>query len=661
MLNPEFWGCRSMPHAHLPGDPIHQTIMTERPLLIGLVQLAVGPNLEENLLRTVELVSSALNRGAQVVCLQELFRIPYIPRERGVDPAPYLETVPGPSTDALQVLAEKHGAVIIVPIFEAGDDGRRYNTAVILGPGGMLHPVYRKVHVPHDPNFWEQDYFASGERFVVYDTPFCRLGVLICYDQWFPEAARAASLQGAELILYPTAIGRMADGVPEEGDWQDAWETIQRAHAIANSVHVAAVNRVGTEGDLRFWGGSFVADAFGNVLARAGDSEEVLLVEVDLSMNARVREGWGFMANRRPGSYGPLVAGESGDPAPVVPAALGYRMPAEWEPHRACWLSWPHDPLTFPDLAAAEACYVEIIRALNGHETVELLVTGETMESRVRALLLYAGVDPNFLSIHQFPYADVWFRDYGPTVLLHRDGRRRMLVGWHFDAWGGKYDALMVDAAVPAHVACLTGLSISRPGITLEGGSIETNGVGTLLTTEECLLNPNRNPDLTRGEVERYLRDFLGVRHIYWLGRGIAGDDTDGHIDDIARFSDEHTILVAVEDDPDDVNYSVLQENLRRLESAVDQDGNPFRLVPLPMPAPVFDADGSRLPASYANFLIGNGVVLVPTFQDPNDARALEIIQGAFPGREVHGIDCRALVAGLGAIHCISQQEPLGR
>lgn len=635
--------------------------MTARPLYLGLVQSPVGPNPEENLSRTVDLVKSATEQGAQIICLQELFRIPYIPRELGVDPAPYLETVPGPSTDALGALAEEHGVVIIAPIFEYGEDGHHYNTAVVLGPGGILRPVYRKVHVPHDPNFWEKDYFSPGEQFVVLDTPFCRLAVLICYDQWFPEAARATSLQGAELLLYPTAIGRVVDGTPEEGDWQDAWETVQRAHAIANSVHVAAVNRVGTEGNLRFWGGSFVSDAFGNILARAGGNEEVLVVQIDLSMNARVREGWGFLANRRPGSYGTLIAGEVGDPAPVVPAALGYRMPAEWEAHRACWLSWPHDPLTFPDLAAAESCYVEIIRALHDHETVELMVTDQAMESTVRALLLEAGIDSNTVSFHHFPYADVWFRDYGPTVLLHRDGRRRMLVGWHFDAWGGKYDALMADAAMPTQIASLIGLPLTCPGITLEGGSIETNGAGTLLTTEECLLNPNRNPDLTRVEVERYLRDYLGVRHICWLGRGIVGDDTDGHIDDIARFSDERTILVAVEEDPNDANYEVLQENLRRLESAVDQDGQPFRVVPLPMPAPVFDADGCRLPASYANFYIGNGVVLVPVFGDVNDALALSIIRKAFPGREVHAIDCRALVAGLGAIHCISQQEPRSR
>lgn len=635
--------------------------MTARPLLLGLVQSAVGPNPEENLSRTVDLVRSALDRGAQVVCLQELFRIPYIPRSQGVDPDPYLETIPGRSTDALQALATERGAVIIVPIFEVGDDGDHYNSAVVLGPNGILHPPYRKVHVPHDPCFWEQDYFSAGKEFVVHDTPFCRLAVLICYDQWFPEAARAAALQGAELLLYPTAIGRVVDGVPEEGDWQDAWETIQRAHAIANSVHVAAVNRVGTEGNLRFWGGSFVADAFGNVLARAGDSDEVLVVEIDLSMNSRVREGWGFMANRHPDSYRSLIAGVSGDPSPVVPAALGFRMPAEWEPHRACWLSWPHDPLTFPDLPAAEACYVEIIHALNGHETVELLVKDEAMESHVRTMLLDAGVDLESVCMHRFPYADVWFRDYGPTVLVHRDGTRRLLVGWHFDAWGGKYDALMADAVVPAELAELTGIPLTRPGITLEGGSIETNGAGTLLTTEECLLNPNRNPELTRGEVERYLRDYLGVRHVIWLGKGIAGDDTDGHIDDIARFSDEHTILLVVENDPDDLNYEVLQENLHRLESAVDQDGQPFRVVPLPMPAPVFDADGLRLPASYANFYIGNGVVLVPVFGDPNDQRALDIIQEAFLGRLVRGIDCRGLVAGLGAIHCISQQEPRGR
>jgi agmatine deiminase len=635
--------------------------MPGRHLLVGLVQTSVIDDPDANLARTLELVRTALDRGARIVCLQELFRVPYFPRQRGIDVEAYLEAIPGSSTQAFAELAREYDAVIVVPIYELGGDGARYNTAVVVGPNGILEPNYRKVHIPHDPNFWEQDYFAPGPRFVVHDTPFCRLAVLICYDQWFPEAARAAALIGAELLLYPTAIGRVAgDGEPFEGDWQQAWETIQRSHAIANSVHLAAVNRVGTEGVLRFWGGSFVADAFGNVLARAGEDEDVLVVEIDLAMNARIREGWGFLANRRPDTYGVLQAGSglaSANPVPAIPAALGYRMPAEWEPHAACWLAWPHDPLTFSDLEGVEQCYTEIILALHRSERIELLVLDEQMERRVRTLLVDAGVDVDCVGFHPFDYADVWMRDYGPTVLLHRDGRRRLLVGWHFDAWGGKYEALAGDTVVPAFVRSVLGLPIVRPGITLEGGSIDVNGEGTVLVTEQCLLNQNRNPHLRRGAIEGYLRAYLGVWNIIWLGNGVVGDDTDGHIDDIARFVDERTVLCAVEENPQDENYPFLKDNLLRLQNARNQDDLPLRVVPLPMPGPVM-LDGLRLPASYANFYIGNSTVIVPVFADPNDARALEIIASVFPDREVIGIDCRALVAGLGAIHCISQQEP---
>jgi agmatine deiminase len=232
-------------------------------------------------------------------------------------------------------------------------------------------------------------------------------------------------------------------------------------------------------------------------------------------------------------------------------------------------------------------------------------------------------------------------------------------VDWDYNAWGGKYPPYDLDDAVPRHVAALRGLPLYSPGMILEGGSIEVNGAGTLLTTEACLLNPNRNPKLNRVQIEQQLRDYLGVRHILWLGDGIVGDDTDGHIDDIARFTDSQTVVTVVEEDPTDANYGLLQENLHRLRSMKDQDGNALRIVELPMPG-VVEYDGQRLPASYANFYIANRCVLVPTYRHANDARALEVLRPLFPGREVIGIDSTELIWGLGSFHCISQQEPAG-
>ena len=622
---------------------------------IGLIQTAATGDLDRNLEHTLAMAKQAIAEGARILCLQELYRTPYFPQYDGRDAAPCAETIPGASTDAFSALAREHGVVIVVPLYERTESGEYYNTAVVIDADGRLLPSYRKVHIPFDPLFYEKSYFRPGDRYRVYDTRYARIAVLICYDQWFPEAARAVALQGADIIFYPTALGRITGAEePPEGDWREAWETVQRGHAIANSVHVAAVNRVGDEDGIRFFGSSFVADAFGNVLARASDTdEEVLVVEVDLSMNESVREGWGFFRNRRPETYRTLVRRL---PPGKTPAVSGYRMPAEWEPHDAIWLSWPHDRVTFPDLAAVEAIYIDMIAALWGSETVNLLVTDEAMRTRVTAMLEEVGVGTGGVIFHVVDYADVWFRDYGPTFVVNRKSGDLAMVNWTFNAWGEKYQELMADTRIPLVMNADMALPVFTPGIVMEGGAIDVNGCGTVITTEACLLNPNRNPHLSREDIEGYLEAYLGADHVIWLKQGIAGDDTDGHIDDIARFVDERTVLCVVEENENDENYAVLQENLAILRSSTDQDGNPLRVVPLPMPGAVGGED--RLPASYANFYIGNTVVLVPVFGHPNDEVALGRIRQAFPDREVVGIDCTAMVEGFGAIHCVSQQQP---
>ena len=624
-------------------------------LTIGLIQTAVGMDPDRNLAHTLDMARTAIARGARILCLQELFRVPYFPQYEDADASDYAETIPGPSTDAFSALAREHNVVVIVPVYERTASGEHYNTAVVIDADGrLLLPAYRKVHIPYDPLFYEKTYFRPGDRYRVYDTQYGRIAVLICYDQWFPEAARAVALQGAEIIFYPTAIGRIAGEEPPEGDWRDAWETVQRGHAIANSVHVAAVNRVGTEGDLQFFGSSFVADAFGNVLARASEtSEEVIVVEVDLAENETIRDGWGFFRNRRPETYRPLTRRL---PPGKTPVSLGYRMPAEWEPHDAVWLSWPHDRETFPDLASVERTYIEIIAALRGSETINLLVTSEAMRTRVEAMLEEVGLDTRGIRFHIVDYADVWFRDYGPTFVLNQKSKSLAMVDWTFNARGEKYQELMEDTRIPLIMNRELDLPVFTPGIVLEGGAIDVNGCGTVLTTESCLLNPNRNPHLSREEIEAYLEAYLGAGNVIWLKQGIAGDDTYGHIDDIARFVGPTPVVCALEENEDDENYAILQENYEILTASTDQDGNPLTVIPLPMPGRVGGA--KRLPASYANFYIGNRVVLVPVFKHPNDEIAIARLRQVFPDREVVGIDCTAMVAGLGAIHCISQQQP---
>ncbi|MGD0203720.1 MAG: carbon-nitrogen hydrolase [Candidatus Bathyarchaeia archaeon] len=281
---------------------------------IGLIQATVSDDIASNMAKTIERIEEASRKGAQIVCLQELYRTKYFPQEKKQDVSNLAETVPGESTRAFSELAKKNKIVIIAPIFEKHSNGKYYNSAVIIDANGKILGAYRKVHIPNDPFFYEKNYFEAGDSgYSVHKTQYARVGVLICYDQWFPEPARINALKGAEIIFYPTAIGWIKGYTSSDGDWHDAWKTVQRAHAIVNGVHVAAVNRVGEEGQLKFWGGSFVCDSFGKVLKEASDTnEEVLVVEVDLSKNKEIQEGWGFLKNRRPDTYNSLTENNSG-------------------------------------------------------------------------------------------------------------------------------------------------------------------------------------------------------------------------------------------------------------------------------------------------------------------------------------------------------------
>lgn len=340
----------------------------------------------------------------------------------------------------------------------------------------------------------------------------------------------------------------------------------------------------------------------------------------------------------------------------TTPRALGYRMPAEWEPHDAVWLAWPHDPASFPDLERAGNAFADFVAEIHTGERVELLVL-EEMKAGATELLRKCGVNLDCVRFHVADYADIWFRDYGPIFVVNRETRQLAVTKWVFNAWGNKYEELLKDNRIPHFMNEALRLPMFEPGIVLEGGSIDVNGAGTLLTTEQCLLNPNRNPHLGKEQIEKYLLDYLGATHIIWLKDGIEGDDTDGHIDDIARFADPTTVLCAWQSDRSDPDHEALEENYQFLRRATDQDGRALNVVKLPVPGWVGDA-GHRLPASYANFYIGNTKVLVPTFGVPNDTAALEIIQSVFPDRRVVGINAVGLVYGLGTFHCMSQQQP---
>jgi agmatine deiminase len=345
-----------------------------------------------------------------------------------------------------------------------------------------------------------------------------------------------------------------------------------------------------------------------------------------------------------------------------TPAELGYRMPAEWGRHAATWLTWPKDPETWPDrVAQVEEIFLQMMAALAPQEIVNLLVDDAETEATVRTRCAFPGAEN--IRCQRITTVDSWIRDYGPNFLRNDQGELAYN-DWIFNAWGNKYEELKRDDSVPARLESLLQLPRFTPGIVMEGGSIEVNGNGCVLTTEQCLLNANRNPSLSKAEIEQYLKNYLGVEKVLWLGEGIVGDDTDGHIDDIARFAAPNVIACAVEDDPQDANYELLQDNLKRLQTITDVKGSPFEIVTLPMPGVVGGAsidsrNLDRLPASYANFYIANEVVLAPVFGHANDSRAVETLARLFPSRRVVPINCEPLVWGMGTIHCVTQQQPL--
>ena len=334
-----------------------------------------------------------------------------------------------------------------------------------------------------------------------------------------------------------------------------------------------------------------------------------------------------------------------------------YRMPAEWEPHSAIWLAWPYDEDTFSDrVGKAESAFVEIISAVHRSEPVDLLVLNQTMRNKSEEKLDNAGVDMTRVNFHITDYADVWLRDTGPVFVKDHTGKL-VITKFEFNAWGNKFPELLIDGALPQKIGEWKNLPIEKPDAVIEGGAVDVNGEGMCLTTEQCLLNENRNPGKTKPDMEKYLEKYLGVRKTIWLKEGLINDHTDGHIDELARFAAANKIVCAYEDDEDDENYGILQANYKTLLEAADMNGKPFEIIRLPMPHMRY-ADGRKAPVSYTNFYIGNTVVLAPVFKDLNDEEALRILGDCFPGRKVAGIDCGDIIYGGGAIHCVTQQQP---
>lgn len=344
----------------------------------------------------------------------------------------------------------------------------------------------------------------------------------------------------------------------------------------------------------------------------------------------------------------------------ATPKSLGYYFPAEFAPHRATWLSWPHKEASWPGkIHTIFPRYAEFIKRLAEGERVCINVADESMKSFALGHLEAAGAHLDQIDFFFHPTNDAWCRDHGPAFLINPDAeQKKVIVDWNYNAWGGKYPPYDLDDVIPTRIGEKLGLPVFNPGIIMEGGSVDFNGAGTLITSKQCLLNENRNPHLNQSQIEQYLSDYYGVDQILWVDEGIIGDDTDGHIDDTVRFVNADTVITVLEDDKNDENYGILQQNRRQLTEMRLLNGKQLTIVDLPMPDPVIWED-QRLPASYGNFYIANKYVIVPTFRQPKDDRACRIIQECFPDRQVIGIDSTDIIWGLGSFHCLSQQEPL--
>ncbi|RYF96646.1 MAG: agmatine deiminase family protein [Chitinophagaceae bacterium] len=343
----------------------------------------------------------------------------------------------------------------------------------------------------------------------------------------------------------------------------------------------------------------------------------------------------------------------------MTPKELGYYFPAEFASHDATWLSWPHKEASWPGkIQTIYPAYSEFIRELTRGEDVCINVSDEAMKNLAMTHLDKAGADPSKLKFFFHPTNDAWCRDHGPAFLVNPSAEnKKVIVDWGYNAWGNKYPPYDLDDVIPSLIGQELGLPVYHPGIVMEGGSVEFNGEGTLLTSTACLLNENRNPTLNQQQIETYLRKYYGVEQILWVDEGIVGDDTDGHIDDTVRFVNADTVLTVIEQNQQDENYELLQHNLKQLKAMRLLNGKQLNIIELPMPDKM-EYEDQRLPCSYANFYIANKSVIVPVFKCKNDDKALQIIQHCFPDRAVIGIDSRDIIWGLGSFHCLSQQEP---
>jgi agmatine deiminase len=692
-----------------------------------------------NSLKAEQLIREAAGQGAQIILLQELFNTTYFCADQNCANFDLARTANVDTNPVLKHFAEIAAELeVVLPISFFEKCGQNYfNSIMVLDADGSSLGIYRKSHIPDGPGYQEKFYFTPGDTgFRVFRTRFADIACLVCWDQWFPEAARCVALKGAQLIFFPTAIG----SEPQEPDLDshDHWQTVIRGHAAANMIPIIVSNRIGVESHSTFYGGSFIADVTGKVVQKANqDKETVLLHSFNLLEHAKLRRSWGIFRDRRPDLYSTIatldgrssvrgdaiVAAENKHTVSLssfskeltAPASDGFHMPAEWEAHSCCWMAWPTRLDTWRDGAVpAQQTFAKVANAIATFEPVKVLFSGTPCEyQRVRTMLC------SRVKLVEMTTDDAWLRDTGPTFVIRPTDRKVRGIDWKFNAWGGPTDGCYwpceYDQLVPTKILEMIDIGRYKCAHVLEGGSIHVDGQGTCITTEECLLHENRNPGMTRIEIECMLKRFLGVKKVIWLPFGLANDlDTNGHVDNITAFVRPAHVVLAWTDDEKDDQFARSKAALDVLQNTTDACGRRIQVHKLHIPDALYYTEqevkelsdqntaasdsttsdtsdlhgidgedttspivvGQRLAASYVNFYLAgqhrqchtppaatgthhHGGVIVPSFNDAvHDQAAVDLLQSLFPHRVIIPIPAREIVLGGGGIHCITQQQP---
>jgi len=658
-------------------------------------QFACGEDVQQNILKAEEIVRRAVSQGSNIVLLQELFSGLYFPQQESphfFDWALPAHTLHNPLLRKMSALAKELKVVLPISFFENRNQVY-YNSMIVFDADGSIIgipeadqeqqdqslAVYRKVHIPTGPGYEEKYYFSpapqEGGGFRVFYSKIYQFtfGIGICWDQWFPETSRCLALLGAEMIFFPTAIG----SEPQDPTIHSKhhWQTAMRGHAASNLVPIIASNRIGKENQIRFYGSSFICDSQGQFLQQADEEQETILVQsFDLDELRLTRASWGLFRDRRPELYTPLVSldnniltrvsSEAQNSNIHSPASSGWKMPAEWHPQDRCWITWPSDSINWPyNGDEARNAFVEVAKTISKYQPVTICVVDEWYE-RARKLV------PENISLLRTKLNTPWIRDSGPTFVIHPIKKQIAGVDWMFNGYSGKVE-FELDAQVARQVLEAQGAIRFGCPLTLEGGSIHVDGEGTLITTEECLLT--RNPHLSKSDIELQLSLYLGVKKVIWLPFGLMHDEfTNGHVDNFCCFARPGEVILTYPSDKEHFQFARSHEALQILQSVTDAKNRKLKvhLVDVPVTQIVQDHEGVPklglfpgmiMPASYANFFMGNGCIVLPGFENGSgkDEVARKQFQEIFPDRSIEIIaSSRHILLGGGNVHCITQQQP---